>query len=366
MRLQRVYLWGTGIIANHVCYYFQNGLAKYQIEGFIDNDSAKEGTIFWDRKVFAPTVLQKDKDAMIIILCEAYQEVTEQILNDYPWYQGKVENYLLFVKQRLIERYNNSDDEEILEVIAYLKDHGLEVFNYEFVQKYKSADIQVFYDDEKKLYFVWHENKKMYFARYFANELEVSKYYNQILLEQDTKSPHRYLTDDFDVEENSIVVDAGVAEGNFALSVIDKVKKIYLFEPDKDWVEALHYTFEPYKDKVIIINKFLADYIGENVTTLDAVAGQERIDFIKMDIEGEEYYALKGGSELFRQSQKVKCVVCIYHQELDRIVLGKMLETNGFTVSTSKGYMWYAGMQDSIYSLPTLRKGLIRAEKNYG
>lgn len=363
MEKQRVYLWGTGIIANHVCYYFQNGLDKFQIEGFIDNDIAKEGTIFWNRKIFAPSILQKDKDARIIILCEACQKVTEQIMNDYPWYQDKVENYLMFVKQRLIERYRYSNDKEILEVVAYLEDHGLEVFNYEFVQKYKTLDIQVFYDNVKKLYFVWHENKKMYFARHFANELEVSNYYKQILLEQDEQSPHRYLTDDFGVEDNSIVVDAGVAEGNFALSVIERVKKIYLFEPDKDWVEALYCTFEPYKDKVVIINKFLADYIGEDVTTLDAIAGKEDIGFIKMDIEGVEYFALKGGNALFGRSQKIKCVVCVYHQEFDRIVLGHLLESYGFNVSTSKGYMWYAGMQDSIYSLPTLRKGLIRAEK---
>lgn len=42
-------------------------------------------------------------------------------------------------------------------------------------------------------------------------------YYRYILLEQDEKSPHRYLTSEFDVSEGDVVVDVGVAEGNFLI-----------------------------------------------------------------------------------------------------------------------------------------------------
>jgi 16S rRNA A1518/A1519 N6-dimethyltransferase RsmA/KsgA/DIM1 with predicted DNA glycosylase/AP lyase activity len=48
------------------------------------------------------------------------------------------------------------------------------------------------------------------------------------------------------VAEGDVVVDAGAAEGNFALSVIDKASKVYIIEGDAGWCEALRQTFLPY------------------------------------------------------------------------------------------------------------------------
>ena len=36
---------------------------------------------------------------------------------------------------------------------------------------------------------------------------------------------------------------------------VDVASKIYLFECDPVWIEALEKTFEPYKDKVVIVPK---------------------------------------------------------------------------------------------------------------
>lgn len=62
-------------------------------------------------------------------------------------------------------------------------------------------------------------------SRKFKNEKEVAAYYKSVLMEQDEDSPHKYLTKDFNVENSDVVVDVGVAEGNFSLDIIDRVKK---------------------------------------------------------------------------------------------------------------------------------------------
>ena len=61
--------------------------------------------------------------------------------------------------------------------------------------------------------------------------------------------------------EDVTLLDVGAAEGFFALSVIEHVKEIILFECDVEWIKALEATFKPWKDKVFIINKYVSKYL---------------------------------------------------------------------------------------------------------
>jgi FkbM family methyltransferase len=53
---------------------------------------------------------------------------------------------------------------------------------------------------------------------------------------------------------------------------------------------------------------------GETVkiVTLDSLLSEERVDYIKMDIEGAELAALKGAERTIRE-QKPKCAISVYH-----------------------------------------------------
>ena len=127
---------------------------------------------------------------------------------------------------QIISRYKNSQDAEIQEILGYLLNHPLTVFNYEWNNKYNKQNVQVFYDDEKSLFYTLYNGNKMYISRTYDTEEKAQEYIASILLEQDKASPHLYITDSFDVDENSVVVDAGVGEGNFAVDVVDRVKHI--------------------------------------------------------------------------------------------------------------------------------------------
>ncbi|MDR0737564.1 MAG: FkbM family methyltransferase, partial [Prevotellaceae bacterium] len=172
-----------------------------------------------------------------------------------------------------------------------------------------------------------------------------------------------YETAGFHVSESDVVVDAGVAEGNFALSVIEKVKKIYLFEMDKAWITALEATFAPWKEKVVIVNKYVSDVNEKNRITLDAFFGNEKIDFIKADIEGAEIQLLEGAKAILSRKTPLKAVLCTYHKHNDAEMLQQTLAEKGFRTEFSNGYMIFFYEMCDKFEPPYLRRGLIRAEK---
>lgn len=356
------FIWGTGFKAEQINSYYIEQLKHIKLIGYIDNDLTKQKELFYNKRVYHPDILLDNRESYIIIANKYYEEIKAQIENEYPWYKDRIVESLFFEKLQLITRYKSSQDSDIQNILYYLKEHPLQVFNYSFVENYIKEDFDIKFDSDKRLYYTIYLDKKMYFSKDFKNEGRVREYLRSICLEQDINSPHKYLTDTFTVPNNAVVIDAGVAEGNFALSIVDRVKKIYLFEPDTEWAEALKYTFEPYMDKVVIINKGISNYINGSTTTIDETIGDLLVDFIKMDIEGEEFYALQGAEKCISSSKHMKCVICTYHQEFAYQAIKGILNSFDFHIETSKGYMWYPD-NCSIMRPPVLRRGVIRAEK---
>ncbi|GHT89349.1 hypothetical protein FACS1894137_18420 [Spirochaetia bacterium] len=116
--------------------------------------------------------------------------------------------------------------------------------------------------------YVLHENKRLYFPREFDDK-KARLYYYQLLTEQDQDSPHRYETSEFHVQDGDCIADIGSAEGIFALKNVERADKIYLFECDEKWIEALEKTFAPWNEKVVIVNKYVCDTTCNEFITLD-------------------------------------------------------------------------------------------------
>lgn len=360
MQSKKYYIWGTGYIAEQMNSQYKEQLKKLDILGYLDNNKSKVGNVFFGKKVYSPDVLLKNKNSYIIIANTFEKEIISQIEKEYPWSKDKVLDLFFLKKMQLICRYESSKDIEINNIVNFLQTNPLQVFNYTFTKKYNNQKYNIMFDEDKKLYYTYYCNKKMFFSRSLRTKEAVEEYYRGISIEQDVCSPHRYLTDDFYVQNNAVVIDAGVAEGNFSLSIIDNIKKLYLFEPDDDWMEALKYTFEPFKDKVIFINKGLSNYLAEKITTIDNEIKESHIDFIKMDIEGEEYYALQGGENVIISSKQIQCLICVYHQEFAYEVIKNFLLKHQFNIEVSKGYMCFF---NDVFREPTLRHGIIRAKR---
>lgn len=272
--------------------------------------------------------------------------------------------------QELLDFYRKNPNESLddekeqvfryLQKIEYLSSDDM-VFPYEFANKYKNLQTSVFRDVKSGLHYVEYYGKKLFFPKEMNAE-QVLNSYRGLYLEQDIESPHCYTDSSFSVEEGDICLDIGCAEGNFALTNIERVKKMYLFETDPKWNEALNMTFEPWKSKVEIINKFVSDKDDAQNISLDTFTKENNIDvtFIKIDAEGAEESILKGSKQLLEKNN-LKIAACTYHRKDDDKLLSDILSDAGFKCAFSNGYMIF--IYDEELSPPYLRRGLVRATK---
>ena len=152
----------------------------------------------------------------------------------------------------------------------------------------------------------------------------------------DLKHWHQYDTPYTPVTSDDIVVDCGTSEGIWAASVINKVKKLYLIEPQYDYSKILLKTFssDSDKEKTEIINCALGSIDGycnvhgigndaaikiDNeghlpIYKLDTLLKDKSISFLKADIEGFELEMLKGATETIKKN-KPKIAITVYHPE---------------------------------------------------
>lgn len=195
------------------------------------------------------------------------------------------------LRNEIINHYsiNPPEDKEIADTVKYLLHHRLSTFYSYFQEKYNAEKISVYKDSVNGL-------------------------------------PH-----EFCINESDVMADVGSAEGYFTLLNIEKLKKVYLFEQDSEWLEALETTFAPWKDKVVIIPKFVSYKNSGNEISLDSYFMNEKNipGFFKIDVEGAEASVLKGMEKLMLNSQ-VRIALCTYHHQEDFQKFSNFFESEGF------------------------------------
>lgn len=271
------------------------------------------------------------------------------------------------LKKRVIQSLESDKEIEIdlekKEVLQFLKENKLNVFPYDFIRKYNSNDVEVFKDEGIGLHYMYLEGKKLYYKS--GDDLKKAKiYFNSLLLEQDSDSPHCYLSNDFTFDSGEVLLDIGAAEGNFSLSVIEKAKFIYLFEQNTEWIKALEATFQPWKDKIRIVSKYVSDHNDNLCVKLDDFfRNNETINFIKADVEGAEGEVIRGAENIIRNQKNIKISVCTYHRQEDAEVLNHQLLSMDLITTFSKKYMIFYYGRNNIVKNPFLRRAIIRAIK---
>lgn len=254
-------------------------------------------------------------------------------------------------------------DLDIKSAVQYLQSNKISVFPNNFQNNYLNLDIDVISDLSTGLKFVIHNGKKLYFKRAW-DEITIREYYRSLIIEQDSNSPHLYLTDSFSVDRGSVFVDIGAAEGIIALDVIDDASKVYLFEVNPDWIEALNATFYTWADKVVIINKYASNVDSLNSVSIDNYfTGRETPNFIKIDVDGAESLVLDGCKNILNSASNIKVVICTYHKQGDAALFSTHFTELGFSVEFSKGLMLFYCDTTKLIP-PYFVKGVLRAFKN--
>jgi hypothetical protein len=279
------------------------------------------------------------------------------VYGDLKFLKRKINNYTKLFPSKMKAF---SDEIDFLNYNADTNNPKSFTFPYSYVFEYDYNKIKVFRDNLNGLFYVIHQGKRLYYTRKFQSENEVKESYNNVLIEQAEKSPHDYINDNFRVEENDIVLDIGAEAGNFSLEIVEIASKLYIIEPDIDWIEALNKTFDPWKEKVRIINKFVSNIDNDKCITLESILGENHVNFIKMDVEGMEPIIIKNSEKILINNTKIKLAICCYHKKDDAKTIEKLLTGFNFKCSLSDGYMLYI---HNYLTPPYFRKGLIRAQK---
>lgn len=356
----RVFLFGTGKMAD----FLLNSIGKIppaiEVLGYIDNDSKKWGEYFKGKFICPPNVVNTVAFDVIIIISDIYFEaIKENLIYWYGISETVIKNRFYLLKLLLNEKYKNTQDQEIQTILTYWKTNELSVYN-QYVKLGDERHI-VQWDCIENMPYIIFEDKRMYYpCDYVFQEYEGRKVVVDISAEQQKGSPHRYINGDIMIENGDIIADAGVQEGNFSLRYIERVKMAYLFECDSRWIRPLQKTFEKFKDKVILCNGILGQIHGGCYTNLNNIIKTE-LNFLKMDIEGAEIGALLGGKDVL-MNNNVKCAICSYHKNGDEMAIKDLLNLYGYKTNTSRGYMVFY-YDNNIYSSLDFRRGIVYAKK---
>jgi hypothetical protein len=283
---------------------------------------------------------------------------------------NKTPRYLL--TRRVIKFLRRTDTsipfnvKERKRMIKFLRRHLVEVFNDPFIAKYLWRHVKVELDENNGLYYVYtDEGRRLYFRRGMSKK-EVRTTYNDLCAEQDKLSPHNYCFDDLSIGLDSVFADIGSAEGNFSLKFIDKVRKVYLFEYDNNWIEALEATFRPWKEKVLIVDKYVSSSDNDKYVSLDNFfQDKEPPNLLKLDVEGAENEVIEGAKRLCIKDVK-DLLVCTYHRTGDEQKLSHQLKEMNYKINLSPGYMLFIWEHNHNYDLQEpfdFRKGLIHASR---
>lgn len=306
----KVYIWGTGQLGKFAKKQFMR--EGKEIIAFIDNNASLVGTKIEGIKVIRPDMV--DSDHVIIICTKAFAEIEEQIekslVNPYLYY-----GILPFLDSKW-ESWGIALPGMLKKLDTYRKNYiGL-------FSKCADESSRAVLDSILSYRFTL---KRKYLEEAYAISISgggIEYFDSEIVIPQ----------------KDEVFVDCGGYIGDTVLGFLEftgkRYKRIYYLEPNAEiyqkamenlkGIQNVSYILAGVGEKAGVL-KFsgMADYghIDENgnerisIVTLDEVIG-EKSTFIKMDIEGAELSALKGASNIIRESQP-KLAICVYHKPED-------------------------------------------------
>lgn len=279
-------------------------------------------------------------------------------------------------KRNFLRYYKDTEDSEIAEMRRYIRSTGwFGMINKELKHNWSNFCPVVDKDDERGLFYVEDEGRRIYWSRKYDKN-DVAAQYRALKVEQDEYSPHRYLTDD-DIDyikklredgKKVICVECGAMEGMFTLQIIDYLDKAYLFECESDWKEAEEATFSDYGSKVNIICKYVSDVSKDNMIKIDDMYAdmgscdtENTLFIVKMDIEGAEMQALEGMRRMLSEAKWAMLFVCAYHRQNDEKEIREYFK-EGYCIEHTDGYFCY--YVDPMYDKPYVRRCVMKIRKD--
>lgn len=134
-----------------------------------------------------------------------------------------------------------------------------------------------------------------------------------------------YFNEKVNIQKEDVVFDIGAAPGDFTSTALALgAKRVHAFEPTDDGVRKLKQTMA-LTGSFDIVQKMIGSSKSEErgIITLDDYVKEQRLEkvnFIKMDVEGMEKDILLG-AEMTLSKMCPKMAICTYHKPDDKSVL---------------------------------------------
>lgn len=301
-KYEYVVFYGVGVIFNGIVETW-NGRVKRTVDFCCDSDSSKWGRKFCGIKCISPEKLMGIKDRCLIFVTVGNFKSSYDFLTKTK-----------FPSVNVIYRYD--------------------FFAADFLTTQKHDNVV---DSLCKTYLLLSDQQSIKVFKAIVERV-LTRGKDSSIMANVCSSDEYFSTDIINLSHEECFVDAGAFDGDtirgFILRAQSKFDCIFSFEVDAINFKALQESVQkmPEKDRIKIFNLGVWDSecditysIGESQSTvgalgegkghvipLDNVLKNERVTFIKMDIEGAEPQALRGAQNIIR-TQRPKLAICVYH-----------------------------------------------------
>lgn len=295
------YILGINEYCDKILEYFKNSNIK--INGIIDDFSPKKN--YKNNKIVKLREIEKDSLIINCVIDGKLVDINEKLKNMNIKY---IINYCDFI---LINEKLS---------ISYLND-----FKY---------DIETNINKYEELYEKLYDKKSKKCLQDIINFRYNMDY--KFLKDYSLNLGNQYFEEFIDISNCYNFVDCGAFDGQTSMNFIEKnpnYSNAYVFEPSKSSYFKCLDNLTKYKN----INLFNCGVYNKNTDLIfDSQKGsaskidssgvdkikcvkiddaiKQKVDFIKMDVEGAEYEALLGAKKII-QSYKPKLAICVYHNQ---------------------------------------------------
>ena len=328
LRNRKIVLFGAGPYGKRMVWNLDNIGMRTNIIAICDTRSVLWGSML-DNEIpicSIEDVLDRENDFVVIITTE-YENLVREFLRNYQ-----------------VKIFEKSYDQYIVEgVLATIYGFGTYHKNT-FIEEYG----KFFYGKEKGVLPLLEDEESKAIVE---NRIRFYKTGDLKYIKTMRMTPNQYFDSDYynHISDKEIFVDCGAYDGDSIKGFIECVgncyQKIYAFEPDsKNFANLLSMVNENGYRNVESFNLATGEEEGElffnelgslgsnisetgtrkvRVVKLDDII-QDKITWLKMDIEGAEMDTLRGSENLIRK-YKPKLAVCIYHKCEDLFLIPEYL-----------------------------------------
>lgn len=337
---KHIYLYGNSVYAESIF----DILNKFyvDIEGVLVSKEYYQEKRFKHIAIYeAEEFIAKTKEDIVIVA--GFNVLVHKQLRDKLTDENKVKTiYVLNGCQVLWNNGFHFLGPKIFLVDNYYEELIKRDLNYQYFKKNSEMFFQTY---------SWLEDKKSKktMEEYLRGHIELTNFPMLDLWKHDDVENQYFPEDIIQLKNDEVFVDCGAYTGDTAASFlrrVDKFKKYYALEPDsrrfdelkskleKDMVhisvgawsekKRLYFSQECDCGEIMSDTKQFGEYI--NVDKIDdLIDSNDKVTFIKMDIEGAELPALYGAEQIIKKNKPV-LAICVYHKREDLITIPQFIK----------------------------------------